>query len=422
MKKYEIEINEENIKKTILEDGINNNKKLYSLIRLINTIDSNTTICIDGEWGTGKTIFINQFMYLLKNVDSCDEIRIEEEIKEKLSNVNKQNLVVYYDSWKNDNHIDPFESIIYNILDVFPKYKSYVPDFIIVKDVIWSFGKRFFEKSTFDIVNFKNINTYEDLAKEIVTMEEKQDRFKELIDKILGDKRLILIIDELDRCNPIYASKVLETVKHFYNLKNITVIVIANNKELVNTIKKQYGYEFDAYSYLNKFYDFVITLDNNQKIKYAQSVLGFERQTYLPHNVAFEMFKKYDFSYRDCNRYRTMYDVVKEHIEKSRSEIFNEKEYIIMFDIILPIIIAYKVKDIQAYRSIIAGNTKYLQESLEFINNEFKKSEVIYGNWFANLTGATDGNEIKEILNIFIRFQENGMYREIFNDCIRMSI
>ena len=28
---------------------------------------------------------------------------------------------------------------------------------------------------------------------------------------------------------------------------------------------EQYGYEFDAYSYLNKFYDFIITLDNSIK-------------------------------------------------------------------------------------------------------------------------------------------------------------
>lgn len=422
MEKYEIEINEENIKKTILEDSINNNKKLYSLIRLINTIDSNTTICIDGEWGTGKTIFINQFIYLLTHAQNCHEIRMEEDIKEKLSTVGGENLIVYYDAWKNDNHIDPFESIIYNILDVFPKYKSYVPDFTIVKDVILNFGKRFFEKSTFDIVNFEDINTYEDLANKIVTMEEKQDKFKELIDKILGDKRLLLIIDELDRCNPLYASKLLETVKHFYNFKNITVIVIANNKELVNTIKKQYGYEFDAYSYLNKFYDFVITLDNSQNIRYAQSVLGFKRETYLPHNIAFEMFKKYDFSYRDCNRYRTMYDVVKEHVEKSRTEIFDEREYTIVFDIILPIIIAYKVKDIQAYRSILVGEKKYLKESLEFIDNEFKESEVIYGNWFADLTGKSDKNEIEEILNVFTKFKKNGMYREILDDCIKMSL
>lgn len=422
MEKYEIEINPENIKKTILEDSINNNNKLYALIRLINTIDSNTTICIDGEWGTGKTILINQFIYLLENVKNCDELRMDEDIKEKLSNTNKENLIVYYDAWKNDNHIDPFESIIYNILDVFAKYKSYVQDFTIVKDVILNFGKKFLEKSTFDIVSFKDISTYEDLANKIVTMEEKQDKFKELIDKILGDKRLILVIDELDRCNPLYASKILETVKHFYNFKNITVIVIANNKELVNTIKKQYGYEFDAYSYLNKFYDFVITLDNSQKIKYAQSVLGFERKTYLPHNIAFEMFKKYDFSYRDCNRYRTMYDVVKEHIERSKADIFNEKEYTIVFEIILPIIIAYKVKDIQAYRSILIGENKYLKEALEFIDNEFKKSEVIYGNWFSDLTSKSDGNEIEEILNVFTKFKNDGMYREILDDCIKMSL
>lgn len=422
MEKYEIEINEENIKKTILEDSINNNKKLYSLIRLINTIDNNTTICIDGEWGTGKTIFINQFIYLLKNPDSYKELRIDEDVKEKFIKVSQENLIVYYDAWKNDNHIDPFESIIYNILDVFPKYKNYVPNFTIVKDVILNFVKRFFEKSTFDIVNFENINTYEDLANKIVTMEEKQDRFKELIDKILGNKRLLLVIDELDRCNPLYASKLLETVKHFYNFNNITVIVIANNKELVNTIKKQYGYEFDGYSYLNKFYDFIITLDNSQNIKYAQSILGFKRETYLPHNIAFEMFKKYDFSYRDCNRYRTMYDVAKEHIEKSRSEVFNEREYNIVFDIILPIIIAYKVKDIQAYRSIIIGENKYLKESLEFIDNKFKESEVIYGKWFADLTGKSDGTEIEEILNVFTKFKKDGMYREILDDCIKMSL
>lgn len=361
MKKYEIEINEENIEKTILDDSINNKNKLYSFIRLINTIDSNATICIDGEWGVGKTVFINQFLYLLKNIENWDKMRITEEIKKALEKICEENLIVYYDAWKNDNHIDPFESIIYNILNVFPKYKDYLPKFTVVKDVIFNFGKNFLEKSTFDIIKFDDIHTYQDLANSIVTMEEKQHKFKELIDKILENKRLILIIDELDRCNPIYASKVLETVKHFYNFKNITVVVLANNKELVNTIKKQYGYNFDAYSYLNKFYDYIITLDSNQKIKYAQSVLGFKTETYLPHNIVFEMFKKYDFSYRDCNRYRTMYDMVKEHVEKNRSEIFHKREYNVMFDIILPIIIAYKVKDIHAYRSVVGGEIKYLK-------------------------------------------------------------
>ena len=49
---------------------------------------------------------------------------------------------------------------------------------------------------------------------------------------------MILIVDELDRCNPYYATKLLETIKHFYNLSNVTVIIASNNKELQNTIKK----------------------------------------------------------------------------------------------------------------------------------------------------------------------------------------
>ena len=38
--------------------------------------------------------------------------------------------------------------------------------------------------------------------------------------------------------------KLLETIKHFYNLSNVTVIIASNNKELQNTIKKQYGQNF----------------------------------------------------------------------------------------------------------------------------------------------------------------------------------
>lgn len=53
----------------------------------------------------------------------------------------------------------------------------------------------------FNSENIDKIKTFEDLSKEINTKEEKKLLFKELINKILNDKRMILIIDELDRCN-----------------------------------------------------------------------------------------------------------------------------------------------------------------------------------------------------------------------------
>lgn len=421
MDKFELELTKENLEQTIKDDLVENNKKLFSLINLINSIDNNITICLDGDWGTGKTFLINQFKYLIDE-DECSKFQIPESTLKSIKNIKDKNLIVYYDAWKNDNHIDPFESIIYNILNEFPKYKNVVPKYTIVKDVIGNSIKNFFEKSTYEIIDFDKITTYEDLAKQIVTMEEKKEKFKEMIDKILGDKRLIIIIDELDRCNPLYASKILETIKHFYDLKNITIIVVANNKELSNTIKKQYGYNFDAYSYLNKFYDFVITLDNKKNIQYAQRYLEFSSSTYLPHNIAYEMFKKYNFSYRDCNRYKTMYNMVKEYIEIDRSNVFNEKEYDLAFDVIVPIVIALKVKDIDAYRKIINGNESALKELLEYIVKEFESDEKIYGNWLSDITGKSDGEEIQYILKIYKKFLNNSMYGDIFNDCIRMTV
>lgn len=328
MESFELELTEENIKETILKNYLDNNKRLYTLARLIDSIENNTSICIDGDWGCGKTFFINQFIYLVNNREIDSKLKLGKDLSDVFSNVEANNVIIYYDAWKNDNHPDAFESIIFNILNEFPNYKDRVEDFNNIKDILISFGKNIINKCSYEIIDFDNIKTYEELAEQIVTVEEKKKRFKELLQKILGKKRMILIIDELDRCNPIYASKVLETIKHFYDFSNITIIYVSNNKELANTMKKQYGESFNGYEYLNKFYDFVITLDNDKNIEYSQKVLKFNSSTYLPHNISYEMFKKYNFSYRDCNRFKTMYEMVKNYIERDKNGIFNKKSTI----------------------------------------------------------------------------------------------
>ncbi len=421
MENYELEINNENIKDTLINDYLGNKEKLYSLSNLIDCINNNITICIDGDWGCGKTIFIKQFLYLLKNQEEYNQLYIKKDIQEVLKNVSENNICVYYDAWKNDNHIDAFESIIFNILNEFPNYKDQVSEFLNIKDTLIDFGQKFINKFTNGYINLEKVKTYQELADQIETVEEKKEQFRKLLENILNEKRMILIIDELDRCNPIFASKVLETIKHFYDIKNITIIVSANNRELSNTIKKQYGQDFDGYGYLNRFYDFIITLDNSKNIEYSQRVIGLGTSTYLPHNIACEMFKKYNFSYRDCNRYGTMYNMVKKYIE-SDDFFANKKQYNVTFSIILPIIIAFKIKDIEAYQSVLNDEEKYLRESLEYINSEFKKSDGIYSEWLADMVGTEKGNEIDLILKLFSEFKKSEIYSKTINNCIKMIV
>ena len=69
----------ENLEK-ILKQGLENIEKA----KTVEEVQEETmVISLDSEWGTGKTIFINQFIYLLKNSDSYNELGIDEDIKEK---------------------------------------------------------------------------------------------------------------------------------------------------------------------------------------------------------------------------------------------------------------------------------------------------------------------------------------------------
>lgn len=421
MEKFELDLTDENIEKTILNNYLDNNRKLYTLSHLIEVIDKNMTICIDGDWGCGKTFFINQLMYIIKNVEKHKDFKIPDDTSTVLKNIKENNVIVYYDAWKNDNHIDAFQSIIYNILNEFPKYKDMVTEFNNIKNLLIDFAKNYINKKTCEIVDFKNILTYEDLANEIVTIEEKKEKFKELLEKILVSKRMILIIDELDRCNPIYASKVLETVKHFYDINNITVIIVANNRELSNTIKKQYGNNFNAHGYLNKFYDYIITLDNSKNIEYAQNVLSFSTTTWLPHNISYEMFKKYNFSYRDCNRFRTLYQMAEKYITYEKGSILGEKEYRIVFSIILPIIIAFRVKDTDSYMECVnTDKNDALKNALMYIKDNFEQ-EFEYKSWLKELVNTDKEDEIEKILEVYQKFKNNNISKKLLNDCIRMN-
>ena len=82
-----------------------------------------------------------------------------------------------------------------------------------------------------------------------------------IINNILpNDKKLIFIIDELDRCKPNYAIELLEVIKHYYSNNKIIFLLGTNNEQLSYTINNYYGSNFDGYGYLNKIYDLIIEL------------------------------------------------------------------------------------------------------------------------------------------------------------------
>lgn len=70
-----------------------------------------------------------------------------------------------------------------------------------------------------------------------------------------GNRPLMIMIDELDRCRPSYAIELLETAKHLFSVDHIIFILAVNCDQLAHSIKSVYGSEFDADGYLRRFFD-----------------------------------------------------------------------------------------------------------------------------------------------------------------------
>lgn len=67
--------------------------------------------------------------------------------------------------------------------------------------------------------------------------------------------KLVVLIDELDRCRPSFALQILEVMKHLLTTKNVVFMLLADVSQLENTIEHIYGARIDSRKYLERFYD-----------------------------------------------------------------------------------------------------------------------------------------------------------------------
>jgi hypothetical protein len=75
-------------------------------------------------------------------------------------------------------------------------------------------------------------------------------------------QKLVIVIDELDRCRPDYALALLEIIKHFFAVPHVHFVLDVNLHELENSVKVRYGAEINAGLYLQKFVTLTMALPN----------------------------------------------------------------------------------------------------------------------------------------------------------------
>jgi len=135
-----------------------------------------------------------------------------------------------------------------------------------------------------DITDFaiNELSSYMDAEKSISEFKEQLWEYTKNL-----EKPLIFIIDELDRCKPSFALKIIEIIKHFFSTENVVFILSINKEQITNYISHQYWDSTDSENYLHKFLDIETELPNeswewsNIKSLYCQHLYkktGFERK------------------------------------------------------------------------------------------------------------------------------------------------
>lgn len=432
LNKIEIKPTTENVIKMLEKNAIGRNQYISTFLEMLDNIDDNFTIFINGDWGTGKTFFVKQIytlltyynQYINSEVDEfkpqIEKILQSDEFKEL--KLEKNFVPIYYNAWSNDSHIDPINSIIFNIIKEHNILKDYKKESTEVIDKIASALDVFNIWSNGSIKELVDTFKGKDIIPEITTMENLKDTLNTLLDNLLaehGDK-LVVFVDELDRCNPIYAIKLLERIKHFFDHENIIFIFSVNIKELTNTISNYYGQDFDSHRYLNKFCDISVdlpTIDISNYMKY----LGIERNSLYFNKTIHELIEYYNFSMRDCIRFYQSLKIIEELASNCSNYGFSEdRGYNMIKMFILPLVLSMKVVDLKGYIKIINGdgydifiniikNVGILKRGISFYMKKDKDG---------NITEEEYGKQTFEIYNAIFNNKNN---KEYSNDEITLD-
>lgn len=251
-------------KENIWEDAPQHRAELaQNLLRFVNAQRAPLCIGVNGAWGTGKTFFMSRFSSYVKQAGG---------------------LSVYLNAWKGDVFQLP---LVYIYSEVAKQING--SEFEIVDRAALATFEGKAKKLLSNIIGVATGGVYkalidglseEDSASLVgeYNNETKFARFVEqqfvALSKIAREKicrPLIIVIDELDRCRPTYAIKMLEAIKHTFRIDNCVFLIAADFEQLGKTINSVYG-NIDADRYLDRFLQYRFDLPRYNPEEYFNIV------------------------------------------------------------------------------------------------------------------------------------------------------
>ncbi|WP_413190708.1 P-loop NTPase fold protein [Psychrobacter sp. AT9] len=247
-----------------LNDKFDRKSEVLNIVELITKLSDPCTIAIDSQWGTGKTTFLRF---------------LEAELQQRDVNVS------YFNAWENDFDREPFLLILNHIIKQFSQEKNVeeikktaikvlksiaVNGSKAIVDLVApiGIGNRLIEISE-EAISALAGEVFDNFTKEEKEVKLLQDKLSLLIEK---DNKMVILIDELDRCKPSFCIELLERIKHIFDTPNIIFVLGTDLEQLGKAISGVYGESYNGQKYLERFFDFEINLNTPDYNDFWQSL------------------------------------------------------------------------------------------------------------------------------------------------------
>lgn len=276
---------------------------------------------IVAPWGCGKTYFIQNLIGLMEE----DSINI------------------LYNAWESDFYDSP---LIPLLSELFVKLETLENKDKLKKDINWSkkFAKKICKSTTVQAgINIKGFNcglnfdpNKKMLDSDYIELKSEMKEFKCKLKNIQEtlNKKILIFIDELDRCNPMYTIKTLEVIKHFFGIPNIIFILAVDKFQIENSVRTIFGINQGTENgYLRKFIDIEFELPRftskefissnmiklKDKIQYFYEnnrYYNYQRRKDLPTEAIwiadfiFLITNMFNFSLRDLEKFFMRFDLL----------------------------------------------------------------------------------------------------------------
>lgn len=311
-KSFQVMPTNENVFKTLMNNTLGNNEWIYKCLNVMLTMD-NAILAFDADWGNGKTFLAKEFQMIINEKWEMNRTGRSESEYYKIKGLDFYTIIdnsyyaIYYNAWEHDDDNNPMASFMYHLLKIIEekvdgeKFASLA--IRIINNVIERLTNGWIKLNTEG-----KSNPLKDVLKSVVETENIRNEINYLLNELKAEKfdNIVIFIDELDRCRPTYALKIIEMLKHYLKMDNILVVCMTDLKQLSNCIKNVYGNEYDTNMYMDKIFDFkfiIPTLKYDKKAYIRMKLNTYVTENYYFDIVCMEVIKYLDLSLRNIDKY-----------------------------------------------------------------------------------------------------------------------